>query len=119
MERARIFFVEDDKDSRATQIEFLNYGGHDVVETAETLKEALGKIQDLEKKGVNVAIVDGNLSKNDTSGVDGETVALEIKAQHPNIIIIGRAAVNHICAADINCPKIQGLQKLVEIIDAI
>ena len=115
-EKAKVFFVEDDADSRDVSAEFLQMAGHTVVETASSLPEALTKIPKLGKKGVNVAIVDGNLSEGDSSVRDGETVAGQIKAQHPNIIVIGHALEKPINVADINCTKMQGSSKLAEVV---
>lgn len=115
-DRARVFFVEDNNDSRETSTEFLEMSGHIVVETASSLNEALKKIPNLNAKGVNVAIVDGNLSFGDESGRDGELVAREIKAKQPNIVVIGHALKKPISTADINCPKIEGSSKLAEVV---
>jgi CheY-like chemotaxis protein len=113
-EKAVVFFVEDDDDSREVSTEFLEMSGHHVVDTARSLEEALTKIPNLDKKGVNVALVDGNLSEWDTSGRDGERVAKEIKNQHPNIVVIGHALSEPIAAADVNCTKFEGSSKLAE-----
>ncbi len=115
-EKAQVFYVDDDDDSREAFSEYLVDSGHIVVETAGSLAEALSKIPDLGKKGVNVAIVDGNLREGDISGSDGETVAQQIRAQHPNITIIGHSSRESIGAADINCPKIEGAAKLAKVV---
>lgn len=68
-------------------------------------------------KKVGVAIVDGNLNEGHESNEDGEVVAGQIKAQHPDIIVIGRAMEKPISAADINSPKMdEDLIKLREIV---
>ena len=118
-DRAKVFFVEDDADSREIATEFLQMKGHSVVETASSLNDALSKIPKLNKKGVNVAVVDGNLSEGDESGRDGERVSREIKAQHPNIAVIGHALNKPISAADVNCTKYEGSSKLAETVSKI
>lgn len=118
-EKARVFYVEDDDDSRATGIEFLEMGGHKVVEQATSLDEALGKIPGLGKKKVNVAVVDGNLSQMDDSGRDGERVAKEIKSQHPEIKVVGHALKRPLQNADANSTKYDGGSKLIETVTKI
>ena len=115
-DNAKVFFVEDDDDSREVSTEFLEMKGHRVVEKASSLREAISKIPFLNRKGVNVAIVDGNLSFGDESGRDGETVSREIKAKHPNIVVIGHALSKPISTADINCTKQEGSSKLANVV---
>jgi CheY-like chemotaxis protein len=115
-DKAKVFLVEDDNASRDVCSEFLRMGGHTVVENASTLQSALRKIPGLREKGVNVAVVDGNLSEGDESGRDGEMVTRQIKAQHPDIKVIGHALRKPIGSADINCPKIEGSAKLTEVV---
>ncbi|MDP1710088.1 MAG: response regulator, partial [bacterium] len=116
---ARVFYVDDDLDSLSTCTEFLEMKGHRVIETASTLNEALKKIPDLKKKGVNVAILDGNLTERDESGRDGERIAQEIKKQYPEIKVIGHAFEKAIPSADVNCTKMEGGMKLAETVTNI
>lgn len=118
-ERANVFLIENDENSRENAVTFLEMAGHRVVETASTLDEALNKIPSLTNKGVDVAIVDGNLSFGDESGKNGEVIAREIKAAHPEIVVIGHALRKPISTADVNCPKIEGGSKLAETVTAI
>ena len=113
-DRARVFYVEDDGDSLNVGREFLEIGGHTVVETATSLKEALEKIPSLNKKGVNVAVVDGNLSENFSDGRDGKRVVGEIKTKHPRIKVVGHSLENSVDGADFNSPKIKGGMNLAE-----
>lgn len=78
-ERAKIFFVEDNEHDRSNVQWFLERDGHSIVIEARTLGEALSQIPELQEKGVNVAIVDGNLTEGDGSGEDGEKVTNKIK----------------------------------------
>lgn len=104
-ENSKVFLVENNDLAIKNYITSLERGGHTILQIASSLGDALKKIPDLDKLDINVAIVDGNLSEGDESGRDGETVAEQIKAQHPDILVIGRALENPISAADINCPK--------------
>lgn len=115
-ENSNIFYVEDDEDSFAVTNEFLEMDGHKVTERATSLSEALLKIPTLTKKGINVAIVDGNLSFGDESGRDGESVALEIKKHNKKIVVIGHALEKPLKNADINCTKLKGSSALVEVV---
>jgi DNA-binding NtrC family response regulator len=116
-ERSRIFWVDDDIDFRKSWIGIVEGEGHTIVDTADTLGEAIDKIPGLEKKGVNLAIVDGNLEDGFIKmGADGEKIAEEIKKQHPNIIVIGNAGATELKHADYNSTKIVGPEKLLETI---
>lgn len=57
--------------------------------------------------------MDGNLTKMDDSGADGEIVARTIKKQYPDMIVIGHST-RPIKSADINCPKNESIFKFVE-----
>jgi CheY-like chemotaxis protein len=117
---AKVFYVEDDEDSREIGIEFLQGAGHRVVEQASSLGEALGKVAGLGKKGVNVAVVDGNLHGGDRMGNnDGERVTKEIKGQHPGIKVVGHALDRAVGGADVNSTKYDGGAKLVETVTKI
>lgn len=112
-ESARIFWVEDDDDYRRTRTEFLEREGHIVVEVASSFDEAVEKIPSLQEKGINVAIVDGNLDPGENSGREGETIAKKIKSEHPSITVIGNSFEKPIGGVDINCPKVEGIKELV------
>ena len=115
-EKASIFYVEDDEDSFAVTNEFLEMSGHHVTVKATSLKDALAKIPMLTENGVNVAIVDGNLSFGDESGQDGERVALEIKKHNKSITVIGHALSKPINNADVNSTKHEGSMSLAEVV---
>jgi len=113
---AKIFYVEDDNSSRKVITEYLNDDGHTVVEIATNLEDALDKIPDLKIRGVNVAIVDGNLSRYSQDGSDGKLVIQEIKKQHPDIIVIGHSLEKPLFGADYNSTKLEGADNLVQIV---
>jgi DNA-binding NtrC family response regulator len=115
-EKAKIFFVEDDVDSREDCAEYLKSAGHTIVETATTIEEAMNKIPTLDQKGINIAIVDGNLSKDSYDGSEGEFIAEEIKKQHPNIVVIGHSLKKPLNNADVNSIKMENNEKLVEVV---
>jgi len=110
--KARIFYVEDDGASLKMGTSYLKTCGHKVIETASSRAEALEKIPNLGKKRINVAIVDGNLSPMGEGIGDGEKIASAIKAQCPNIVVIGHALIAVLTVADLNCPKTRGVEEL-------
>lgn len=59
------------------------------------------------------------MAQGDFSGWDGEAVAGEIKKGAPDIVVVGNANRKPIEAADFNCPKVEGLEKLGEVIRGI
>lgn len=85
---AKVFLVEDQERYRDLAHSYLEEAGHKVVAETKTLKEALELIPSLKEKGVNVAVVDGNLSPNDVSGKDGLVIARQIIEEAPEIKII-------------------------------
>lgn len=115
-EAAKIFWVEDDKDFVEVRSEFCRRAGHKVVLTASSREEVTEKIPLMKEVGVQVAIVDGNLSQGDESGWDGEAVAKEIKTASPEVVVIGNSLRKPIANADVNCPKVEGAAKLVQVI---
>lgn len=118
-DHARIYFIEDDQDSREVNEEFLEMAGHKVIETAASRQEALAKIPHLKKLGVNVAIVDGNLTERDESGRDGEAIAKAIHEQSPGVIVIGHALEKPIANANYNSTKHEGAMHLAELVTKV
>ena len=80
-ESAKIFLVDDNKSDLFNTRYFLEKAGHEIIVEATSLDKALMLIPELTEKGVNVAIVDGNLTPGDSSGRDGQMVAREIRKQ--------------------------------------
>ena len=118
-ENAQIYYVEDDQDSREITEEFLEMAGHKIVETASSRQEALDKIPHLKEMGVDVAIVDGNLTETDASGRDGEAIAKAIREQQPDIIVIGHALEKPIANANYNSTKYEGSMHLAELVTKV
>lgn len=115
-ENAKVFHVEDNASTRETIKEFLELHGHTVIDSAGSLQDALDKIPYLNEHGIQVAIVDGNLSPDDSSGRDGELVAGKIKERYPGVIVIGNSLRDDVKGADINSPKVDGASKLASIV---
>jgi ActR/RegA family two-component response regulator len=87
-ENARVFLTEDDEVDAWRTKEYLKRGDHSVELRASTLEEALGLVPRLEKEGINVAVVDGNLSSGKRDGADGERVVTAIRKQAPGVKIV-------------------------------
>lgn len=114
---ANIFYIDDDLSSMDVGIKLLERkGGHHVVEKANTRAEVLEKIPSLMDKKVDIVVLDGNLTKGDESGRDGEFLAKVIKRSCPNIVVVGHALRQSIQNADINSTKKEGLDNLISII---
>lgn len=86
---AKVFIVEDDKQWRKLMARSLERAGHHVVMSAATKPEALKKVNQIKRKGVQVVTLDGNLNPNDTSGVDGQEVLRAIRETAPHVKVIG------------------------------
>lgn len=104
--KAEVFYVEDNKDWLDTAEEFLEKDGHRVAERAYTLNEALSKAERLKVLGINVAVVDGNLTDLDTSGHDGDAVVEAIRKHAPGVKIVGMSMLScGIKGVDVNVGK--------------
>lgn len=90
MDKAKIFYAEDDESLRKINVLLLEDEGHQVVLQADNLKQAMEAIENgrLRELGVNIAIVDGNLTRGDCSCSDGFTVSKEIRGTGLPIKII-------------------------------
>jgi len=116
-EKAKVFIAEDDDGFREMVIERLEEGEHKVVAFAKTFKEAKELAPRLEELGVQVAILDGNLSPNETEGREGQTILRIIKEKSPRVKTVGISA-GYIQGVDIDLGK-KRIEKLVEIVDKI
>ena len=90
-EEARILLVEDDPVHRMGLKSFLERHGHKIVAEAATFEEAAEVARKLSELEVNVAIVDGNLTPDDTSGNDGRLITDLIRKNGGGIPIVGHS----------------------------
>lgn len=93
-EKAKVFLAEDNLQFQEAFESLLNKAGHSVVLKATTLTEALEAIQQFEKLGVQIAVIDGNLDPNDTSGSDGQALVEAIGRLTPNVKTVGMSGLN-------------------------
>lgn len=104
-ENANIFVAEDDPRWQEIIKKSVEKGGQTVTHQAQTRDEAMALVPTLEASGVQVAILDGNLSKGISSGDDGRDIAAAIRSQATNIKIVGFSASNTIKGADVSLDK--------------
>lgn len=93
-EKAKVFIIEDNEGWQSIIGDSLEMEGHQVVLRARTKEEALAGVEKLEKLGVNVVTLDGNLNEGDISGADGQIIMSAIRTQTPDVKIIGLAGGN-------------------------
>lgn len=87
-EYARVFLAEDNETMRGYARRNIEGASHVVAVEVSTLGEALAAIPGAKVLGVNVAVVDGNLSEDDVSGYDGNAIAAALRKEIPGIKII-------------------------------
>lgn len=120
-QQARIFLVEDDILEVQEVKYFLEKADHKIVAEAKSLEEALNLIPQLSEKGINIAIVDGNLTSGDSSGKDGQTVATAIRKQSKGIKIVAYSGKKY-DYGDVFMPKgltVEAMRKFAETITAL
>lgn len=116
MEKALVFLVDDYDAIRRLLKVTLGIDGHKTVLEAKSLQEALEKVPEAKKLGVNVAVVDGWLDSFGVSG-DGSLVAQALRKEIPSIKIISfSASPNPLTWGDYNVEKLGGERKVVAII---
>ncbi|MFH2019769.1 MAG: hypothetical protein ABII80_04105 [bacterium] len=103
-ERAKAFVVEDDKHWQDIIRESLEDEGHQLILLATNLNEALAAIDRFAELGVQVAIIDGNLSEDDKTGSDGQKVLSVIRKVAPQVKTIGHSS-HSVCGVDVDLGK--------------
>jgi len=95
-----VVLVEDDFTYARIAVAALEKAGHRVFQPAAirrrlTLETALAAVPQLTELGVRVAVVDGNLTSGDISGIDGRMVARTIREQCPGLVTIAWSTVEY------------------------
>lgn len=88
-ERARIFVAEDEELQMFVLRHILEAGGHQIVCSAATFGESMRAITSFEELGINVALIDGNLSPASIDGSDGKALIAEIRRVAPAVKLVG------------------------------
>lgn len=89
---ARILIVEDYEVISQLLTRSMKMWGHEVVGVAANLSSALEEARLAKEKGVQVAIVDGDLKSGAPWTSDGETVAAALREYAPDVRIIAHTA---------------------------
>jgi len=104
-EYARVFIAEDVERWQEIVRRELEQAGHSVVLTASTLPEAIEMVKELRDKGVQIAVIDGNMDPRIIgSGRDGEILLAAIRSAAPEVKIVGMSS-HFINGVDINVFK--------------
>ena len=93
-EKARVFVAEDNKNYQDIIKEYLEEAGHSVVLQATTFRDALAGVDLLDQLKIDVAVLDGNLSRGEDSGDEGQAVLRAIRARAPRVRTVGMSAVS-------------------------
>jgi len=85
-ERAKVFVIGG---LQVTIKDFLKEDGHEVVLTAATKEGAIKKTKKLEALGVQVAILNNNLSVVDVNGENSQEILQALRKNAPEVKVIG------------------------------
>ncbi|OVE78635.1 hypothetical protein BVY00_02245 [bacterium G20] len=107
MENARIIIIEDNSMLRTQCRANLEAAKHQVVGEAGSVLGAVRLVDELteEEETVDIAVVDGNLSRESEGGTDGERVANYIHEKLGNVTVIGWSLDGKVAGADMNVQK--------------
>lgn len=114
----RIAVFEDDPIDRRDLLSNLDWKGHHVVGIATNVTEAQELIPGLGELGVQVAIVDGNLTPWNKHGEEGRQIIEQIKELFPEIVTIGWGGLS-LSASDYDIGKVAGPRPLIKVLASI
>jgi len=103
-QNARLFIAEDNPDWQEMYYDFFENSGHTIVQLATNMSEAEEALPKLAEMGIQVAIIDGDISPFGHEGNEGKYLVREIKRLFPEIKTIGMSGVFSL-GADINLGK--------------
>ena len=117
MEKARVVIFEDSEDWQDIFGETVEDAGHTIVGRATSMPEAESLMESLEADSADVAVVDGNLSR-DVSGADGEHISSLLHQKFDGIMVIGASGSEDVRGADVNFSKAgdiaDGIEKTIQ-----
>jgi CheY-like chemotaxis protein len=117
MEGAKVVIFEDDEDWQEIIGEIIEGAGHEVIARATTMDGARAVIDGFADDAVDVAVVDGNLTRHNTSGRDGAEVAERLRAKiGEKLVIIGCSGTNTVDGADHTVSKAKNSEDIAQII---
>lgn len=103
-EKANVFIAEDNSSYQKLVKEYLEEAGHTLSLSATTIEEALACVDRFEELGIDVAVLDGNLSENEYNGYEGQMIRTAIRDKAPNVKIVGMSG-NKFPGADVDLGK--------------
>jgi len=118
MDRAKIGLFDDQKTIRDALRDGLEDAGHSIELEADTLAAARDEIAMLDPSTLDVAVVDGNLTKRDISGSDGAEITALLHGLG-GITVIGFSASAPVEGADHNVFKDEGITPILDIISGL
>ena len=105
MENAKVIIIEDDPMTREDCRLNLEVRNHVIVGEAGTVGQAEQLIDSLQSAEVDLAVVDGNLSRGAVDGAEGEHIAGLIHVKLPGVVVVGCSLDGQVRGADINVRK--------------
>jgi response regulator of citrate/malate metabolism len=115
---ARVAIIEDDEMFRLTHQITMEEAGHHVVAQAASMEDAQELIPTLGELGVQVVLLDGNLTPGQKDGSEGRLLAGAIKNAYPNngMKIVGVTFdQDGVGGADVSVPKERVLRGIVDL----
>jgi len=107
MENARVAIFEDNKLVQEGLSMWLEMSGHVVVKQVETFDAVNSTICGLAKsgEGVDIALVDGNLSRGEIDGTEGAYICDRLKSTFPAVRVVGMSMAGPVPGADTDILK--------------
>ena len=115
-QNARVFIVEDSLSWQEAYRALIDSSSHTLVQLATNMADAEEALPKLAEMGIQVAIIDGNISKTGHNGLEGKYLIGKIKRLFPEIKTIGMSgefALN----ADIDLGKLNANDLIKTITD--
>lgn len=111
-EKAKLFIVDDDADTRDIIGDYMQMAGHKVVAEAGSVAAALTVIAKL--RDVDVALVDGNLSPHSRDGQDGAEVAAAFRQKFPGKPVFSISADRQLWSDDPDLSARDGVEEILK-----
>ncbi|HEY5235851.1 MAG TPA: response regulator [Rhabdochlamydiaceae bacterium] len=105
MENARIIIIDDQVEVREDCRANLESRDHIIVGEAASVRQAEDLIEGLTESDVDLAVVDGNLSRDTEGGVDGARITSLIHSKLPGVVVVGNSFSGSVRGADLNISK--------------
>jgi CheY-like chemotaxis protein len=118
MKEAKIFIAQDDEGTLRLLGKFIAASNHSVVATASTLEQADKVIPTFVQLGVQVAVLDANLTEDDSSGMDGQIMTGMIRTLFPDVKIVGLSGRRFPVPVDVDLGAIN-MRDLIKVIDKL